>query len=77
MTPLTSIWTVAVKVSSREPPDGVTSSENRIGPADAAADAPAIVRRLVEAGAAVQTVGAEEPPLEEVYLRLLGAEGEA
>jgi ABC-2 type transport system ATP-binding protein len=37
--------------------------------------APLIVRRLVEAGADVYSVVAEEPRLEEVYLRLL--EGEA
>jgi ABC-2 type transport system ATP-binding protein len=42
-----------------------------IGVADAAADAPALVRRLVEAGAEVRTVMPEEPPLEEVYLRIL------
>jgi ABC-2 type transport system ATP-binding protein len=48
--------------------DGTTLS---IGVVDPAAEAPAIVRRLVEAGAAVQTVSPEEPPLEEVYVRLL------
>jgi ABC-2 type transport system ATP-binding protein len=41
---------------------------------DAATGAPAIVRRLVEAGAAIQSVVPEEPPLEEVYLRLLQQE---
>ncbi len=41
---------------------------------DAAARAPAIVRRLVEAGAHIQAVVPEEPPLEEVYLRLLQEE---
>jgi hypothetical protein len=35
--------------------------------------APRIVRRLVEAGVDIQSVAAEEPPLEEVYLRLLGS----
>jgi ABC-2 type transport system ATP-binding protein len=45
-----------------------------VGVADAGIDAPDIVRRLVDGGAAVQTVGAEEPPLEEVYLRLLDEE---
>jgi ABC-2 type transport system ATP-binding protein len=39
---------------------------------DAASAAPHIVRTLVEAGADVQTVTAEQPPLEQVYLRLLG-----
>jgi ABC-2 type transport system ATP-binding protein len=38
---------------------------------DAAAAAPQIVRALVEAGADVQTVTAEKPPLEQVYLKLL------
>jgi ABC-2 type transport system ATP-binding protein len=38
---------------------------------DAAAAAPNIVRTLVEAGADIQTVTAEQPPLEQVYLRLL------
>ena len=42
-----------------------------IGVDDPAVAAPRIVRRLVEAGADVQSVAAEEPPLEEVYLRLL------
>ncbi len=42
-----------------------------IGVDDAAAAAPQIVRALVEAGADIQTVTAEKPPLEEVYLRLL------
>jgi ABC-2 type transport system ATP-binding protein len=38
---------------------------------DAAARAPDIVRSLVAAGAPIQSVAPEEPPLEEVYLRLL------
>ena len=38
---------------------------------DPAAQAPGIVRILVAAGAAIQSVAPEEPPLEEVYLRLL------
>jgi len=42
-----------------------------IGVANAAAEAPALVRRLVEAGAAIQTVSPEEAPLEEVYVKLL------
>jgi ABC-2 type transport system ATP-binding protein len=46
------------------------ASSLSIGVDDAAA-APRIVRRLVEAGADVQSVVAEERPLEEVYLRLL------
>jgi len=38
---------------------------------DAAAAAPQIVRLLVEANADIQTVTAEKPPLEQVYLKLL------
>ena len=41
---------------------------------DPAARAPSVVRRLVEAGAEIQSVVPEEPPLEEVYLRLLQEE---
>ena len=43
---------------------------------DPAAAAPHIVRTLVEAGADIQTVTAEKPPLEQVYLRLLDSEVE-
>lgn len=38
---------------------------------------PWLVRRLVEAGAGIETVMLEEPPLEDVYLRLLEREGRA
>jgi ABC-2 type transport system ATP-binding protein len=41
---------------------------------DVTAGAPGIVRSLVEAGADIVSVGAEEPPLEDVYLRLLEEE---
>ena len=41
---------------------------------DAASAAPHIVRTLVDAGADVQTVTVEQPPLEQVYLRLLSDE---
>jgi hypothetical protein len=41
---------------------------------DPAASAPAIVQQLVLAGAQIQSVVPEEPPLEEVYLRLLHEE---
>ena len=37
--------------------------------------APLLVRHLVEAGADIRTVVPEEPPLEQVYLRLLEEEG--
>jgi ABC-2 type transport system ATP-binding protein len=46
-----------------------------IGVDDACARAPEIVRLLVGVGAGIQSVAPEEPPLEEVYLRLLGEEG--
>jgi ABC-2 type transport system ATP-binding protein len=36
---------------------------------------PALVRRLVDAGAPIESVAREEVPLEEVYLRLLQADG--
>jgi ABC-2 type transport system ATP-binding protein len=45
-----------------------------IGVDDAAADAPLIVRRLVEAGASVVTVVPEQPSLEDVYIRLMRAD---
>ena len=48
--------------------DGETLS---IGVDDPAADAPLIVRRLVEAGASVVMVMPEQPSLEEVYLTLM------
>jgi ABC-2 type transport system ATP-binding protein len=38
---------------------------------------PDIVRRLVQAGAGVESVVPEEPPLEEVYLKLIDPDGEA
>ena len=54
-------------------PDSTTSAADgetlSIGVDDPAADAPLIVRRLVEAGASVVTVVPEQPSLEEVYLR--------
>jgi ABC-2 type transport system ATP-binding protein len=45
-----------------------------IGVDDAARRAPEIVRALVAAGAAIESVIPEEPPLEQVYLRLLEEE---
>ena len=38
---------------------------------------PDVVRRLVEAGAGIESVTTEEPPLEDVYLKLLDPEGRA
>jgi ABC-2 type transport system ATP-binding protein len=37
---------------------------------------PLLVRRLVEAGANIESVVSEEPPLEDVYLKLLHPEGD-
>jgi ABC-2 type transport system ATP-binding protein len=42
---------------------------------DPAADAPALVRLLVLAGADVEAVIPEEAPLEDVYLRVLAEDG--
>ena len=56
----------------------VTAHEHvlSIGVASPSVEAPVIVRQLVSAGADIQSVGAEEPPLEDVYIRLLN-EGDA
>ena len=53
--------------------DDVRTTGNTLSIAvdDAATRAPEIVRILVAAGAPIRTVAPEEPPLEEVYLRLL------
>ena len=48
--------------------DGPTLS---VAVTDNSADAPAIVRALVQAGAGIQSVTPEEAPLEEIYLKLL------
>ena len=48
-----------------------------VGIANSTMTTPDVVRRLVEAGAGVETVMAEEPPLEDVYLKLLNPGGEA
>ena len=48
-----------------------------VGIANTAMVTPDVVRRLVEAGAGVETVMPEEPPLEDVYLKLLNPGGEA
>jgi ABC-2 type transport system ATP-binding protein len=54
--------------------DGLVLS---IGLANTPLNTPDVVRRLVEGGAAVESVTQEEPPLEDVYLKLLHPEGEA
>jgi ABC-2 type transport system ATP-binding protein len=52
----------------------VTDRALSIGVDDVTARAPEIVRALVQAGADVVSVVADEPPLEDVYLRLLEEE---
>ena len=42
-----------------------------VGVEDARSSAPLIVKRLVDAGAGIVSVAAEQPPLEDVYIRLL------
>ena len=54
--------------------DGLVLS---VGIANTPMRTPDVVRRLVEAGAGVESVTQEEPPLEDVYLKLLHPEGEA
>ena len=46
-----------------------------IGVRDQGSDTSKIVRRLVECGADIQSVTPEAPPLEQVYLRLIGQVG--
>ncbi len=53
--------------------DGTSMS---IGSAGTTLATPEVVRRLVEAGAGIEAVMTEEPPLEDVYLKLLHPEGE-
>jgi ABC-2 type transport system ATP-binding protein len=47
-----------------------------VGIANSSMTTPDVVRRLVEAGANVEAVVPEEPPLEDVYLKLLNPSGE-
>jgi ABC-2 type transport system ATP-binding protein len=55
----------------------VTADEKtlEIVTAETPATTPDLVRRLVEAGAGIESVMTEEPPLEDVYLKLLHPEG--
>ena len=53
--------------------DGVVMS---VGVANTPLTIPEVVRRLVEAGAGVESVMPEEPPLEDVYLKLLHPDDE-
>ena len=53
--------------------DGVVMS---VGVADTPLTIPEVVRRLVETGAGVESVMPEEPPLEDVYLKLLHPDDE-
>jgi ABC-2 type transport system ATP-binding protein len=84
----TRLFGARLRVGVVPPPDGlvaalravgfndvrVDNSTLSIGVDDAEARAPMIVRHLVEAGAEIRTVAPEEPPLEQVYLRLLEEE---
>jgi ABC-2 type transport system ATP-binding protein len=53
--------------------DGLVIS---VGTANTALTTSDVVRRLVEAGAGIESVAPEEPPLEDVYLKLLHPEDE-
>jgi ABC-2 type transport system ATP-binding protein len=80
-----------VRVVLAQPAEPFAGTLRRAGLADVAADGvvlsvgiagtslttPDLVRRLVEAGASIESVLPEEPPLEDVYLKLLNPEGQA
>jgi ABC-2 type transport system ATP-binding protein len=62
----------AATVSAAGFQDARTTADGlSVGVDDPRSSAPEIVRRLVEAGAEIVSVTAEQPPLEDVYLRLL------
>jgi ABC-2 type transport system ATP-binding protein len=79
-----------VRVTLSEPAEAFAAVLRTAGLADVRVEGPAllvsianntmttpdVVRRLVEAGASVETVIPEEPPLEDVYLKLLHPDGE-
>ncbi len=48
-----------------------------VGIANTPVTTPDVVRRLVEAGASIESVVPEEPPLEDVYLKLVNPDGDA
>jgi ABC-2 type transport system ATP-binding protein len=53
---------------------GVAGNALSVATSGNASDVPPLVRQLVEAGADIEAVTPESPPLEEVYLRLLEEE---
>jgi ABC-2 type transport system ATP-binding protein len=85
------LFTPRVRVVLAQPAEPFAGTLRQAGLADVAADGvalsvgiagtslttPDLVRRLVEAGASIESVHPEEPPLEDVYLKLLNPEGEA
>ena len=85
------LFTPRVRVVLAQPAEPFAGTLRQAGLADVAADGvvlsvgiagtsvttPDLVRRLVEAGASIESVLPEEPPLEDVYLKLLNPEGTA
>jgi ABC-2 type transport system ATP-binding protein len=85
------LFTPRVRVVLAQPAEPFAGTLRQAGLADVAADGvvlsvgiagtslttPDLVRRLVEAGAGIESVLPEEPPLEDVYLKLLNPEGQA
>ena len=85
------LFTPRVRVVLAQPAEPFAGALRQAGLADVAADGvalsvgiagtslttPDLVRRLVEAGASIESVLPEEPPLEDVYLKLLNPEGKA
>jgi ABC-2 type transport system ATP-binding protein len=85
------LFTPRVRVVLAQPAEPFAGTLRQAGLADVAADGvvlsvgiagtslttPDLVRRLVEAGASIESVLPEEPPLEDVYLKLLNPEGQA
>ena len=83
--------TPRVRVVLAQPAEPFASTLRQSGLADVTADGvvlsagltgtslttPDLVRRLVENGASIESVLPEEPPLEDVYLKLLHSEGGA
>jgi len=82
------LYSPRVRIVLSQPADPFAATLRTGGIADVTADGgtlsvsltgtplttPELVRRLVEAGANIESVIAEEPPLEDVYLKLLHAE---
>jgi ABC-2 type transport system ATP-binding protein len=85
------LFSLRVRIVLAQPAAPFVATLRAAGVSDAAADdfilsigiagtsitTPDLVRHLVEAGARIESVTAEKPRLEDVYLRLLGAEGDA